>query len=142
MNATLRGRQNLVSWEMSKPRNFFTADTNLQALLRRYLGEDGYRDFHARLNALGEQCATIIDEACKQEDRIGNHPRLERWSPLGERIEQIEFHPNHHQVGRLVWSSGIMAMQAQPGHTVRQMALYYLLAHNGEAGYMLSLIHI
>ena len=139
MNATSRGRQNLVNWETSKPRNFFTADANLQALLRRYLGEDGYRDFHAHLNALGEQCATIIDEACKQEDRIGNHPRLERWSPLGERIEQIEFHPNHHQVGRLVWSSGIMAMQSQPGHTVRQMALYYLLAHNGEAGYMCAL---
>lgn len=139
MNATLQGLQNLLNWEASKPRNFFTADPNLQALLRRYLGEADYDAFRPQLNALGEQCATLIDEACKQEDRIGNHPRLERWSHLGERIEHIEFHPNHHQVGRIVWQSGVMALQAQPGNTVKQMALYYLLAHNGEAGYMCAL---
>ncbi len=139
MNATLQGRQNLLNWETSKPRNFFTADPNLQTLLRRYLGETDYDAFRPQLSALGEQCAAFIDEACKEEDRIGNHPRLERWSHLGERIEHIEFHPNHHQVGRIVWQSGVMALQAQPGNTVKQMALYYLLAHNGEAGYMCAL---
>ena len=32
-----------------------------------------------------------------------------------------------------------MALQSQPGNTVHQMALFYLLNHNGEAGHMCSL---
>ncbi|MCS6835859.1 MAG: acyl-CoA dehydrogenase family protein [Anaerolineae bacterium] len=139
MNAAVQGRQALLAWEAAKPRNFFSADSNLQAVLRRLLSPEDYEALLPRALALGEQAATIIDEACKQEDKIGNHPRLERWSALGERIEQIEFHPNHHAVGRLVWGSGIMAMQAQAGRTVQQMALYYLLGHNGEGGTMCAL---
>jgi alkylation response protein AidB-like acyl-CoA dehydrogenase len=139
MNATIQGRQALLAWEASKPRNFFSADSNLQAVLRRLLPPEAYETLLPRALAFGEQAATVIDDACKQEDRIGNHPRLERWSALGERIEQIEFHPNHDAIGRLVWGSGIMAMQAQAGQTVQQMALYYLLGHNGEGGTMCAL---
>lgn len=138
MNNTQRGRETLRLWEDSKPNNFFTADTNLQAVLRHYLGSR-YDAALKNWTQLGAHAATIIDEAAKLEDRIGNHPKLERWSPLGERIEQIEFHPNHDVTGRLVWDSGIMALQAQRGHTVEQMGLYYLLGHNGEMGHLCSL---
>jgi acyl-CoA dehydrogenase len=137
-NQTIQGRNDLLAWEQHKPDNFFTADTNLQNVLRRYLG-DNYDATQADLTKLGAETATIMDEAAKIEDRIGNHPRLERWSGLGERIEQIEFHPNHDRIGRLVWASGIMALQAEAGNTVKQMGLYYLLTHNGEGGHLCSL---
>jgi acyl-CoA dehydrogenase len=137
-NQTTKGRNDLLAWEQHKPENFFTADTNLQHVLRRYLG-DNYDATQADLTKLGSEAATIMDEAAKIEDRIGNHPRLERWSGLGERIEQIEFHPNHDHIGRLVWASGIMALQAQAGTSVKQMGLYYLLTHNGEGGHLCSL---
>jgi acyl-CoA dehydrogenase len=139
MNNAIKGRNDLLSWEASKPKNFFTSDTNLQYVLRRYMGESAYEAAKTNFETLGEDAATTIDEAAKVEDRIGNHPRLERWSGLGERIEQIEFHPNHDLTGRLIWRSGIMALQGQPGHTVEQMGLYYLLGHNGEAGHLCSL---
>jgi acyl-CoA dehydrogenase len=137
-NQTTQGRNDLLAWEQHKPENFFTSDTNLQNVLRRYLG-DSYESAQVDLTKLGAEVATIMDEAAKIEDRIGNHPRLERWSGLGERIEQIEFHPNHDQIGRLVWASGIMALQAQAGTSVKQMGLYYLLTHNGEGGHLCSL---
>lgn len=136
-NADL-GRNLLQGWERSKPDNFFASDRNLQNVLRYYLGES-YGAFEPALDALGAQAATVIDEAAKTEDRIGNHPRLQRWSGIGERTEQIEFHPNHDLIGQLVWQSGILAMQRQPGKTVAQMGLYYLLGHNGEGGHMCSL---
>jgi acyl-CoA dehydrogenase len=138
VNQTLKGRNDLLAWEQHKPDNFFTADTNLQHVLRRYLGND-YEAVQADLTKLGAESATIMDEAAKIEDRISNHPRLERWSGLGERIEQIEFHPNHDHIGRLVWASGIMALQAEAGTSVKQMGLYYLLTHNGEGGHLCSL---
>jgi acyl-CoA dehydrogenase len=134
-----KGRADLLNWASSKPKNFFTADTNLQAVLRRYMGDAAYESARTNFERLGADAATTIDESAKVEDRIGNHPRLERWSGLGERIEQIEFHPNHDLTGRLIWRSGIMAMQGQAGHTVEQMGLYYLLGHNGESGHLCSM---
>ncbi len=138
-NAAVRGRNNLLAWEQNKPKNFFTSDTNLQAVLRRYMGAEAYAAAEASFVELGAQAATTLDEAAKIEDRIGNHPRLERWTGLGERIEQIEFHPNHDVAGELIWGSGILALQSEPGRTVEQMGLYYLITHNGEAGHMCSL---
>ncbi len=138
-NAAVVGRGKLLAWEDGKPKNFFTSNTNLQYVLRRYLGAEAYAAAEPNLRALGAEAATTLDQAARMEDRIGNHPRLERWSDLGERIEQIEFHPNHAVAGELIWGSGILSLQAEPGRTVEQMGLYYLITHNGEAGHMCSL---
>jgi acyl-CoA dehydrogenase len=139
LNNTERGRADLIAWEQGKPDNFFTSDANLQNVLRYHLGDERYADVSARLSDFGAVAATQLDALAKQEDSIGNHPRLQRYTGLGERIEQIEFHPNHDAAGRLIWPSGILASQAKPGNTVYQMALLYLLAHNGEAGHACSI---
>ncbi len=138
MNNTQKGRQALKSWEASKPDNFFTSDSNLQNTLRFYLADD-YASAEANWTTLGKHCATIIDDHAKVEDRLHNHPTLQRYNGIGERTESIEFHPNHDINGKLVWQSGVMAIQATPGRTVEQMGLYYLLSQNGEFGHMCSL---
>ncbi|HEX2622816.1 MAG TPA: acyl-CoA dehydrogenase family protein, partial [Phototrophicaceae bacterium] len=138
-NRTAQGRADLQAWEQSKPNNFFAADVNLQYVLRRYLGEARYAAIEADLMSFGAACATVIDQAAKQEDLIGNHPRLQRYSGIGERIESIEFHPNHDLIGKIIWRHGMMTLQAKPGNTVHQMALFYLLNHNGEAGHACSI---
>jgi acyl-CoA dehydrogenase len=139
VNNAERGRADLITWEQGKPDNFFTSDANLQHVLRYHLGDERYGEVSARLSDFGGDAATQLDALAKQEDGIGNHPRLQRYTGLGERIEQIEFHPNHDAAGRLIWQSGILASQAEPGNTVYQMALLYLLAHNGEAGHACSI---
>lgn len=138
-NRTTQGRADLAAWESGKPANFFTADHNLQRVLRRILGDDAYADIETNLRLFGAACATDIDAAAKVEDRIGNHPKLERYDGIGQRIEHIEFHPNHDYTGRLIWRTKILALQAEAGNTVHQMALFYLLGHNGEAGHMCSI---
>ncbi|MDX1992300.1 MAG: acyl-CoA dehydrogenase family protein [bacterium] len=130
-NAT-RGRDDLRAWEDSKRDNFFTADTNLQAVLRRLLSDEAYASVQPNLTDFGAKAAQIIDPANKVEDRIGNHPRLQRYNGIGERVEEIEFHPNHDLVGRMIWPSGMLALQATPGNTVQQMALFYLLNHTAD----------
>lgn len=137
-NTTI-GRQQLQSWLASKPANFFTSDINLQHTLQYYLDEAALSAYTHRLTAFGAQCATTIDQQAKEEDQRHNHPQLKRWSGIGERTEQIEFHPNHDTIGQLIWEAGLMSAQAEAGNTVFQMALYYLLGHNGEAGHMCSL---
>jgi hypothetical protein len=139
MDNITKGRNDLIAWENDKPKNFFTSDTNLQYILRHYMGDKAFETEKANLTQLGQDAATILDESAKIEDRIGNHPRVERWSDLGERTEQIEFHPNHDKTGRLIWQSGIMASQGQAGNNVLQMGLYYVICHNGEMGHLCSL---
>lgn len=139
INATARGRDQLKQWERAKPDNAFTGDANLQRVLQMYMGDDAFQQSHDNLQQLGEAVANELDELAKIEDRIGNHPRLERWSGVGERVEAIEFHPNHDRAGEIIWRSEIMAMQASAGRTVEQMGLYYLLGQNGEAGHLCSL---
>lgn len=138
MTNTTAGRHHLRQWEDSKPRDFFAADANLQNVLRRYMGQR-LENEKPRLAKAGTEAATTLDAAAKIEDEIGNHPRLQRWSNIGERLEQIEFHPHHDLAGLLIWESGIMALQATPGNTVLQMGLFYLFNHNGEAGHMCAL---
>jgi len=138
MNNTHEGRNHLLAWESSKPDNFYTGSPNLKNVMRFYLGTqiDAVDD---HLEKLGAFTATEMDELAKVEDRIGNHPRLERWSGLGERIERIEFHPNHDKIGEQIWSAGMMSIQSTAGRTVEQMGMYFLLTMNGEAGHLCSL---
>ncbi|TVR20763.1 MAG: acyl-CoA dehydrogenase [Anaerolineaceae bacterium] len=126
------GRNDLRAWEDGKPDNFFVADANLHHVLLRTLGEGRYAEIVNDLTWFGGECATTIDTGMKIEDRRGNHPRLERYNGIGERVEQIEFHPNHDAIGRIIWKSKIMALQAEPGNTVHQMALFYLLNHTAD----------
>ncbi len=134
-----RARTALRAWEESKPRNFFTADRNLQNVLRMHMGDSAYAAAQPNFTQFGADCATAIDPAAREEDEIGNHPRLMRYSGIGERIEAVQFHPNHDSNGALVWRSGILSLQAHPGSSVAQMTLFYLLSHSGEAGHCCSI---
>lgn len=138
-DAAAQGRADLAAWEASKPSNYFTTDTNLQFVLRRLMGNAAYTRAEANLTRFGEQAATNLDRWAREEDRIGNHPRLDRYDAIGRRTEQIEFHPNHDRAGAVIWASDILALQAEPGHIVEQMALFYLLSHNGEGGHCCSI---
>jgi len=129
------GRQQLRAWLDAQPNNFFEADHNLQRVLRMYWGEAHFRARQPQLSAFGHTCATTIDVAARLNDRIGNHPVLDRYNGIGERSETVQLHPSYHVAGRAAYESGILAIQAQPGYALEQSALFYLLCHAGEMGH-------
>lgn len=135
-NNPAAARARLSAWEAARPTNFFDADHALQRALRLYLGDPRFEAIRPRLSAAGHDAATIVDPAARLNDRPENHPRLQRWSDIGERLEQIEFHPSYHTAGRPLYESGVMALQAEPGHALEQAALLYLFAHCGEMGHL------
>jgi alkylation response protein AidB-like acyl-CoA dehydrogenase len=129
------GRIDLRAWLDAKPDNFFEADANLQRALRVYWNDEQFAAYRPKLGAFGHTCATTIDAAARLNDRIGNHPRLDAYSGIGERTEEVEFHPSYQVAGRAAYESGILAIQARPGNALLQAALFYLLCHNGEMGH-------
>jgi alkylation response protein AidB-like acyl-CoA dehydrogenase len=137
---TLQARQALRGWVDSRRDNFFEANRNLQHVLQMYLGDAKYQALYDSFSHFGGICATVIDEAAAVNDRLENHPRLERFSSIGERIEEIDFHPSYHTAGRPAYESGVLSIQSQPGYAVQQAALLFLLCHCGEMGHACPIV--
>ena len=129
------GRTLLEGWRESQPDNFFVADRNLHRLLTFYWGEEAYRERLPRLYRFGAVSATVVDRAARTVNEDENLPRLDRYNGIGERIEAVDFHPAHHEAGRAIYGSGVMAVHEEPGNNLLSLALFYLSALNGEAGH-------
>ncbi|RMD83392.1 MAG: acyl-CoA dehydrogenase [Candidatus Dadabacteria bacterium] len=129
------GRLALQRWKREKPDNFYHADPNLAATIRLLAGDSALARIEERLAAFGAEVATVVDRLADEYERIENLPALRRYSPIGERTEEIVFHPSYHEAGRRIWASGILACRAEPGTAIEQAALFYLLTHLGEGGH-------
>jgi alkylation response protein AidB-like acyl-CoA dehydrogenase len=129
------GRRQLTDWEREQPTNFFTADLNLQRTLEHHWGLDAYQGHASALYRFGGTVAKVVDPAVRVASRDENLPRLERFDAWGDRVEQVVFHPSHHEVGRHLYASGMMGAFEQPGSNLYSLALFYLSAQNGEAGH-------
>ena len=138
--AQVEGRNALAAWRNAIPSNFFDADPNFRRVLRMYLGEASYAAAEPDLQQFGEKVVSVIDPAATINDRPENHPRLERWDGIGQRIEAIEFHPTYHTAGRAAYETGILSLQEQPGNAVLQSAYFYLLTQCGEMGHACPIV--
>lgn len=127
------GRRRLNAWETAKTDNFYIAWPLLRRVLeRRHPGAHDDR----RLLELGAAMAGPVDAAARENDLRFNLPRLERFNGIGERTEEIVFHPTTHIAGKPMWESGVIACMATPGQTWLQAGLFALMAHIGEGGHL------
>jgi alkylation response protein AidB-like acyl-CoA dehydrogenase len=62
-------------------------------------------------------------------------PRLDRYDGIGQRIEDVTFHPSYHEAGRAIYGSGVMSVYEEPGNNLLSLALFYISSLNGEAGH-------
>lgn len=129
------GRARLQDWEYAQPDNFFETDPHLQQLLAYHWGIDAYNRHAPRLAEFGHRTATVIDRAARRSNLNQNLPRLERYSTLGYRTEDVEFHPDYHLAGEHIYGSGVMSVLGEPGNNLLSAALFYLSSYNGEAGH-------
>jgi alkylation response protein AidB-like acyl-CoA dehydrogenase len=134
-SATGLGRTLLENWLADQPDNYFTRDLNLQRSLEYHWGTERYGDHVPALINFGAVLATVVNRLVAEANQQENAPRLERFGAHGKRIEQISFHPSHHEAGRHIYNSGMMSVYEQPGNNLLSLAMFYLSAQNGEAGH-------
>lgn len=139
MNRIDHGRSLLVRWETAKPTNYYEDDEYLRAALGRRLGPAQLAALTPTLLQAGADSAGPINELAARLDAAENLPRLEIWNSVGERTNDVVFHPSHHEVGRLVWRSGVLAVLPQPGGVTTHAALSYLFGLNGEVPHLCSI---
>ena len=130
-----KGREDVLGWASSQPESFYEADTHLQQTLRVHAGAAGLDRMVEDLRRFGQELSGQVDALARVNNLDRNLPQLERYSPHGERLEAIAHHPSYHQIGRIIYGSGVMEAYAQGPNMVGALARFYLSCFNGEAGH-------
>lgn len=134
-DAVKEGRAALSNWERAQSVNFYETDRHLQNVLEFYWGADRLRAHAERLSKFGDEAAMIVDPAVRRANLAENLPRLDRYSTVGERAEDVAHSVDHHLAGRYIYGSGAMSVYAEPESNLLALALFYLSSYNGEAGH-------
>lgn len=128
---TLSARDSFERWREDLRRNAVDADPHLASLARFH----GREDLLPELRAFGEITPRELDTWARTTNRDENLPVLQRFDGQGNRIEQVAFHPDYHQMGRRIYATGILSRYATPGQEFGTVSLLYLAAQNGESGH-------
>lgn len=139
MNAIDTGREQLLAWQARRPSNWYAENPALRDLVEMHLGEGEHTSVQGRLGAFGALMAADTEALVHRSSTEPGMPRLERFSGLGERTEEVVFDGAAHEVGRRLYGSGVMAMTLNPEQAIEQAALVLLSAHHGEAGHVCPL---
>jgi hypothetical protein len=129
------GRSAMADWERAQPDNFYDSDRHLQNILEYYWGAEQLQAHAAQLSKFGREAATVVDQAARRANLTENLPRLDRYSAIGERTEDVAHSADHHLAGQYIYGSGAMAAYAEPGQNLLALALFYLSSLNGEASH-------
>jgi len=127
-------RLDLEAWRKAVWQNRFHCDRFFGRLLRRHLG-GRYTECEPRLRRVAEETGATLNKLVMESNRDENLPSLHRHDADGRPIEEVVFHPAYHAVGKVFWSSGVLAVLSEPRSEVLSGAIAYLLAQHGEAGH-------
>ena len=131
-----RARGDLHAWQESQPKNFFTSNRQLERLLREHLGDEELRAHLEHFTFFGGVVAGELDRAAIVNNKEGNLPRLDRYSPYGVRTEAVENHPAYDVCGKAIYEHGrVIAVYGEPHATLRAQSLFFLSSHVGEASH-------
>ncbi|MEM8492905.1 MAG: acyl-CoA dehydrogenase family protein [Pseudomonadota bacterium] len=134
-----QGRDQLRAWVQLRQRNAYARNLAFRHTLRFHLGEQADR-IDEELTAFGGDVPTVLDRAVTENDYRFNNPRIEAYSSIGDRIDQVVHHPDYTTAGDLIYGTGAVAKLARLGGLREGMAFYFLANHVGEAGHSCPMI--
>ena len=135
MDGVDRARDDLATWLASRPENYLESSPHLTAMLASMAGTARVEAMAPSLEAFGRNVAQVIEPAVVTLERNRGLPTHRPYDSIGRRVEAIEFHPAYEAVGRVVWGSGLLAINRGGTHAFEQAALFFLLSHVGEGGH-------
>lgn len=88
--------------------NFYTADPFFQKIIDQIFPQQQLTWVKQYLHDLGELCAKEIDPLVLASDH--NPPVLVQYNPLGQRIDQVQYHWSYQKIARLIYEFGILGL--------------------------------
>ena len=112
-------------WQKSYPQqlydNFYCGFTDQKTTVL-----DSFIEHYQRVPA--------IEKHVVRNDKSSNWPSLEQYDDIGQRVDQVVYHPDYAAAGRLIYQADILG-HMQRGDWLQAMLLFYLSSHAGEAGH-------
>src|SRR5579864_4008273 len=87
--------------------NFYTADHDLAYLLQRHLSEEDFERARPILTDMGMVAAQQMDALAEVANREG--PVLHQFDKLGNRVDDVIFHPAYHELERITYEQFAIA---------------------------------
>lgn len=91
--ATEAIKNQVLSENLSKSKNFFESDLILKEYLNRKLPESARSYMHDKWEEIGASAAIVMDQLSLDADQNG--PELIKRNNLGETIDEVKFHPSY-----------------------------------------------
>lgn len=110
--------------------NLLHADPTGPLFWRKWLGEDRYEELLPHFEKMGEvgaMAAPLSDRADKQGPVLRTHNRY------GERVDEVEYHPDYRELERLSYGNGIVAIKYEREFLARHRSYRHLTGFG--AGY-------
>jgi alkylation response protein AidB-like acyl-CoA dehydrogenase len=133
MDAYAEARERFASWKSRYPANPFDADTHLDLVNRRYLGEERLAGLRRAASNFGAAAAEL---ARTVEGYRAHPPELVKFDGAGTAVEEIRFAAGYERAGEILWGSGLLAQAAEAGRSFETANLAYLASLEGEMGHM------
>ena len=127
-------RTALEAWQRQAAAELERLDPFTEKLLRRHLGPR-WPGVEGRMREVARSAGAGLDALVREANRDANLPEVRRHDAVGRAVEEVVFHPAHHDAGRVFWASRVLAELAEPGNEVLAGAIAYLLDRHGEAGH-------
>jgi len=127
---TLEGRKLLNLWQKHRPQNYYEANPWLKAWVQAFLPDE-----EERFSEFGALVRDPLERLVSESEARENLPSLRRYDGMGNRIEEVVFHPSYHTAGKIVYEKGLVYIRENPGQVRTQGVLFYLLTHLGEMGH-------
>lgn len=132
LDAIARGRNQLLAWRRDDTANWYADNRVLKALVAKHAGDS--QALHESLSQFARDLAAAepLVHRCSHDPHT---PVLERFDAYGRRHERVRFDASYHEVGKIVYGSGVMGLTGKAGGAVEQAALVILASHHGEGGH-------
>jgi len=88
--------------------NFYQADPFFQKIIHQLFPQQQLPWVKQYLNELGELSAKSIDSLVLESDH--NPPILVQYDPLGQRIDQVQYHWSYQKIAQLIYEFGILGL--------------------------------
>jgi len=93
LKATEEIKNQVLSENFTKSKNFFESDLILKEYLNRKLSESARNYMQDKWDEIGSSAALVMDELSLDADKNG--PELIKRNNLGETIDEVKFHPSY-----------------------------------------------
>jgi acyl-CoA dehydrogenase len=127
-------RDEFASWQNEIQNNIYTHDPDFIHTIKFNL-ENEFNRIHNELDTFGNEVAMQLEALVKENNLFFNLPRLEQYSPLGERIDKIVHHPSYVAAGNIIYKTNLLGKMAHSGGLSECLAFLFLSSQAGEAGH-------